>query len=142
MWYDAPRMTRLAIRLSVLIALLAAVVPAQAQGADGAALITRVDSAAFPAIDVYLAVNDAAGNHVAGLPAAAFALTEDSAPVAGAAAGEQETGVQVVFVLDTSSSMRGLPCVQIAPAYFPVASTWCTALAMRGSAGRGGAGPR
>ena len=40
------------------------------------------------------------------------------------------------------SSMRGLPCVQIAPAYSPLASAGCTVLAIRASAGRGGCWPR
>src|SRR5688572_15442396 len=70
------------------------------------ALITAVETSAFPAMEVYLAVNNAEGQHLAGLEASAFSLTEDSAPVSILTADEQAVGVQVVFLFDTSIAFR------------------------------------
>lgn len=78
----------------------------RAQVAEGTARISAVDTAAFPEVDVYLAVNDATGNRVASLAPAAFTLTENSAPVAALSVQEAEVGVQVVFVLDTSAAFK------------------------------------
>jgi hypothetical protein len=68
--------------------------PVLAQSAGGAATITAVDTGAFPDINVYLAVSDAAGNHLPGLLASAFALTEDTAALAGLKVSEQEVGTR------------------------------------------------
>ncbi len=79
---------------------------AQSAGSGSAATITAVDTGAFPDINVYLAVSDAAGNHLPGLPASAFALTEDTAALAGLKVTEQEVGTQGVIVLDTSAAFK------------------------------------
>ena len=79
----------------------------EAPAALGAgAHVTWVDEAAFPAITVYMAVNDAAGNPVYGLGQDDFALEEDGKPVqitgfTGAGSGSSST----LLVLDRSGSM-------------------------------------
>jgi hypothetical protein len=74
------------------------------QPVSGTVFITAIDPQAFPAVNVYLAVNDATGQHVAGLPAGSIRLTENSAPIAppGLSASEKEVGVEMVFAIDTS----------------------------------------
>ncbi len=76
--------------------------------AVGAAQITAVSVEAFPALTAYLAVNTAAGQHAGQLPASAFALFENTRPVAPAdlSVTEQETGLQLVFALDTSTAFK------------------------------------
>jgi hypothetical protein len=71
-------------------------------------LITAVDVQAFPDLTVYVAVNDAAGQHVAQLPPAAFSLTENSAaiPADKLAVAEKKVGIQAVFALDTSAPFK------------------------------------
>src|SRR5574341_71167 len=92
--------------LLIAFSAVAPSLPVLAQSAGGAATITAVDTGAFPDINVYLAVSDAAGNHLPGLPASAFALTEDTAALAGLKVTEQEVGTQGVIVLDTSAAFK------------------------------------
>ena len=92
--------------LSLLLGGLRAPFPARAQAGDGTALITAVDTQAFPGINVFVLVNDPAGSHIAGLSAEAFTLTENGAAVAGLEVTEQDVGVQVVFVLDTTDAFK------------------------------------
>ncbi|MCC7360789.1 MAG: FHA domain-containing protein [Anaerolineales bacterium] len=83
--------------------------PALAQDdAPGAARaqLTGVNSAAFPEISAFVRVNGADGAHTAGLPAAAFTLTENAMPVSGLRVAEEAVGVQVVFVLDSTDAFK------------------------------------
>src|SRR5436190_1124875 len=96
----------LSLSVFVCLSLLIFSIPARAQSENGTALITAVETSAFPAMEVYLAVNDAEGQHLAGLGTNAFSLTEDSASISSLTASEQEVGVQVVFLLDTSSAFK------------------------------------
>jgi len=79
---------------------------ALAQSAESAATITAVDTSAFPDMSAYLAVNDAAGNHIPGLPASAFALTENQSPISNLSVSETEVGTQGVIVLDASTAFK------------------------------------
>jgi len=74
----------------------------------GTVLITAVDAESFPDLTVYVAVNDAGGQHVAQLPSAAFTLAENSAavPADKLTVAEKEVGIQVVFTLDTSAPFK------------------------------------
>ncbi|MBP7690654.1 MAG: FHA domain-containing protein [Anaerolineales bacterium] len=82
-------------------------VGAQTPAPDGGqAVLTAIDASRFPAIDVYLAVENSAGQHLAGLPAEAFTLTENQSPVARPALMEAEIGVQVVFVVDVGPAFK------------------------------------
>jgi pSer/pThr/pTyr-binding forkhead associated (FHA) protein len=92
--------------LFIVFSAIAPALSARAQTADSAATITAVDTGAFPEMSVYLAVSDAAGNHVRGLPASAFALTEDQSPISNLAISESEVGTQGVIVLDTSAAFK------------------------------------
>ncbi len=92
---------------SLLLGLLLAPLPVRAQsGGQPLAQLTSVTVAAFPAVEAYLLVNDADGQRVPGLTAADFHLTENDAPVAGLSVAEQDVGVQVVFVLDTTDAFK------------------------------------
>ena len=70
------------------------------------ALITAVDTATFPEMNVYLAVQDATGQNIPSLPASAFTLAEDNSPVTRLSVSEEAVGAQVVFVLDTAPAFK------------------------------------
>lgn len=80
--------------------------PARAQRAEGTLDLTAVETAAFPTIHAYLSVNDADGWRVSELRAEDFMLLENTAPVSGLTVSEEEVGLQVVFVLDTSAAFK------------------------------------
>lgn len=92
--------------LFILLSAIASPLPARAQSAGGAATITAIDTSAFPDVRVYLAVADAEGQHVPGLPASAFTLTEDQSPISNLAVSETEVGAQGVIVLDSSAAFK------------------------------------
>ena len=98
--------TILRLLCGLLIAFIVAPRPALAQATDGTPAITAVDTSAFPEVRVYLAVSDAEGNHVPGLPASAFTLTEDQSPISNLSISEAEVGTQGVIVLDTSAAFK------------------------------------
>ncbi|MCS6909882.1 MAG: FHA domain-containing protein [Anaerolineales bacterium] len=89
-----------------LLGLLLQPALAQAQNGQPSAIITAVDVGNFPEIQVYLTVTDASGRHIPGLPASAFALTENQSPLPNFSLLEADLGVQIVFVLDTNSAFR------------------------------------
>ena len=97
---------RLLCGLLIAFTVIVAPRPALAQATDGTPAITAVDTSAFPDVRVYLAVSDAEGNHVPGLPASAFALTEDQSPISNLSISEAEVGTQGVIVLDTSAAFK------------------------------------
>ena len=83
--------------------------PARAAGtapSTGHAEITAVDASGFPTIQAYALLNSAAGQHIPGLAAGDFALSENGQPVANLAVSEQDLGVQVVFALDTGDVFK------------------------------------
>ncbi len=96
-----------AVSVLLLAASLLAALPARAQAGKAAVSLSAVDAGAFPAMQAYAILNDAAGQHISGLPASSFTLTEDGQPVAGLQAAEAEVGVQVVFVVDSSAAFKG-----------------------------------
>ncbi|MDW8327829.1 MAG: FHA domain-containing protein [Anaerolineales bacterium] len=79
---------------------------ARAQARQPSAVITAVDAGNFPEIQVYLAVTDASGRHIPGLPASAFALIENQSPLPNLSLLEADLGVQIVFVLDANAAFR------------------------------------
>lgn len=85
-----------------------ATLPPAPSPVTGTVLISAVDAQAFPSINVYLTVNDPSGQHVAGLPASAIRLTENSVPIApsAVAASEKDVGIEAVFAIDTSASFK------------------------------------
>lgn len=93
-------------RLLALLLVFSLALPAHAQTESGVAVISAVDTTAFPDLSVYLTVNDAAGERVAGLPTSAFTLIENGAPLSPQSVAEATVGVQVVFVLDTSPTFK------------------------------------
>jgi hypothetical protein len=93
----------------LLVAGLLAAWPARVQAGPAnlaSVTITAVDASAFPDMQAYATVNNAAGQHIAGLPAAGFTLTEDNLPVANLQAGEADRGVQIVFAIDSSAVFK------------------------------------
>jgi hypothetical protein len=98
---------RLLIVGAVLIAAAGlAALPARAATSTGSALITAVDLSGFPTIQAYAVLNAATGQHIPGLSAGDFALSENGQPVGNLAVTEQDQGVQVVFALDTSEAFK------------------------------------
>ncbi len=99
-----PRPPTLSIRgLCALLISFSAIV---SQKAGSTAVITAVDTSAFPDMRVYLALTNGAGQSVAGLPANTFTLTEDQSMISGLQVLEQEVGTQGVIVLDTSAAFK------------------------------------
>jgi len=101
-----------ALGLFLLAASLLAALPARAQALAARApkpasvTVTAVDASAFPDMQAYAVVNDGAGQHIAGLTATNFKLTEDGQPIAALQTGEADVGVQVVFALDSSAAFK------------------------------------
>ncbi len=97
----------LVLLIAMLLIFASALVRARvAPTPGGAARVTQVETSAYPAISLYVAVADANGQPRLGLRQNDFAVTEDDAPVAitafsGAGAGQ----VTSVLVLDRSGSM-------------------------------------
>jgi hypothetical protein len=90
----------------LLVASLLAAMPVRAQTGKAGVVISAVDASAFPAMQAYALVNDAAGQHIAGLPPANFTLTEDGRPAGSLQAAEADVGVQVVFAIDSSAAFK------------------------------------
>jgi hypothetical protein len=81
--------------------------PAQAQaGAEPQAQLTAVNAAGFPALEAFVRVNGADGQAVRGLTPASFRLLENGAPVSGVSVAEENVGVQVVFVIDSTDAFK------------------------------------
>ena len=78
---------------------------ARAQSA-ASAVVTAVDASAFPEISAFALVNDPAGQHLTGLAAGAFSLTENGRPVSGLSVQEAALGLQLVFVIDSSEAFK------------------------------------
>lgn len=103
----ARRIAVLALVLGLLIALPLPLLAAPPEQAGRQVLIGQVDTADWPRVSLYLNVLDAAGRPVEGLLAGSFRVLEDGTEVQAvdfAGLGEQRP-VDVVFVLDTTSSM-------------------------------------
>ena len=90
-------------RLLLSLLLLSSSSPVFAQ-AGGVASINLIDPSRFPQVSAAVSVLDEAGLHVSGLAASNFEVTESGQPVADLMVGEEETGVQIVFVLNTGAS--------------------------------------
>lgn len=78
--------------------------PVRAQAPQGSAVITAVDTAAFPAMRVYMQVADSDGNRIPNLPARAFELSENASPVAGVSVSQPKVGVQLALALDPTDA--------------------------------------
>ncbi len=76
---------------------------AAAQTSAGSAIITDVDTSAFPDITLYAAVTDNLGRPVLGLTD--FGLSENGQPVA-ASVSETIAGAQIVFLLDPNGAFK------------------------------------
>jgi hypothetical protein len=94
----------------LLLALIAGLawLPAPRAGAQSAAsaVVTAVDPSAFPEIQAFALVDDAAGQHLTGLAARDFTLTENGQPVSNLTVEEAALGIQLVFVIDTSEAFK------------------------------------
>ncbi len=96
------------------------------------AALTAIDASAFPAVQAFAQVSDAAGLPVAGLPASAFTLTENGQPAVDFQASEADVGVQVVFAIDSGAVFKGrdangvtrLAYIQQALADFAINKPW------------------
>ncbi len=86
--------------LAFLLCLSAFPVSAQA---TTSAIITSVDTSAFPEIRALAAVSDAGGKRLDNLPATSFQIFENNAPVTIGQVVEDEVGLQMAFVLESSS---------------------------------------
>lgn len=95
-----------ALSALLLAASLLAALPARAQTGQASVVLTAVDAGVFPAMQAYALVNDAAGQHLSGLAAKDFTLTEDGQPAAGLQVAEADVGVQVVFAIDSSLAFK------------------------------------
>jgi len=96
----------LCLAFLILVSVLFAQLPAQAQADGSSLLITEVDTSAFPEISAYLAVDGATGQNLSSLPTRAFSLAENGVSLADFSVNAEEVGVQVVFVLDTSPAFK------------------------------------
>lgn len=101
------RFGHLASILLVCLGMACLVMPVLAQG-EYSVRLAQVQTKAYPEITLYVEVNDASGNPITGLSQADFAVTEDGQPVqiVGFAGIGDERPVDVVFVFDTTRSMR------------------------------------
>lgn len=79
---------------------------AQAEAPGVTAAISAIDANNFPEIHAYLAVANAAGDHLAGLPAEAFSVLENDTAISTVALLEAEIGAQVVIVIDPGLSFK------------------------------------
>ena len=80
-----------------------AVAPAQSAQTAASAAITTVDTSAFPEVRAYLAVSEFEGSRVPGLPLSAFEIRENNSPAAIRGVSEEETGLQLAFVIESSN---------------------------------------
>jgi len=93
-----------ALLLAVVLLLpMAALPPANAQSTSYSLVITSVDASSFPDITTTLAVSDPKGLRVPALSKTAFTLLENNAPVAVSQITEDEVGVQMAVVLESSN---------------------------------------
>lgn len=104
---------RLAARLGVGLALILLLgEPRAAEGGAVTVRITQVDTAAFPEVHLYAAVEGPGGEPVRGIPAGAWRLLEEGEPrevpeaAALAALGDRRQA-SAVLLLDKSGSMAG-----------------------------------
>ena len=81
----------------------AAASPAQSAQTAASAAITTVDTSAFPEVRAYLAVSEFEGSRVPGLSLSAFQISENNSPAAITGLSEEETGLQLAFVLESSN---------------------------------------
>ena len=81
----------------------AAMTPAQSAQTAASAAITTVDTSAFPEVRAYLAVSEFEGSRVPGLPLSAFEIRENNSPAAIRGVSEEETGLQLAFVIESSN---------------------------------------
>ena len=97
----------LVLLVAMLLIFASALVRARvAPTPSGAARVTQVETSAYPAISLYVAVTDANGQPRLGLRQNDFAITEDGAPVALTTfSGAGASQVTSVLVLDRSGSM-------------------------------------
>ncbi|MBI3242251.1 MAG: FHA domain-containing protein [Chloroflexi bacterium] len=88
--------------LSAALAWVTASPPAAAQTSASAA-ITTIDISAFPEVRAFIAVSELEGNRVPGLTQTAFQLTENNSPLTITGLSEEETGLQIAFVIESSN---------------------------------------
>ena len=104
------RLTALTVLLRriALVCLSAALVwaaasPARSAQTAATAAITTVDTSAFPEVRAYLAVSEFEGSRVPGLSLSAFQISENNSPAAITSVSEEETGLQLAFVIESSN---------------------------------------
>jgi len=97
------RQSRFAILLGLIVVLGLAAAPAQAQTDTlPRVTLTSIDTANFPDISATVAVSGPNGLRVPGLTRGAFTLLENSSPVAIGQIAEEEIGLQIAFVVESS----------------------------------------
>lgn len=101
------RFRTFAVALWLCLAAACLSLPALAQG-EYTVRVAQVQTGDYPQISLYVEVSDASGKPVADLQQADFTVTEDGQPVdiVGFAGVGDERPVDVVFVFDTTGSMR------------------------------------
>lgn len=87
--------------LFVIAFLLCAVPPASAQTPTATAL-TAIDTSAFPEVRALVSISDKEGQGIGGLQAADFQLLENNSPVEVKQVSEEEIGLQLAFVIESS----------------------------------------
>ncbi len=99
------------VRRAVVIGLCGLLVGGGAAAAqEGPSLdIESIDASAYPTIS--MEVGGPPGLEIAGYPPDAFVVTEDGNVVDATVARVETTNLEVLLVIDTSGSMRGLPLV-------------------------------
>jgi pSer/pThr/pTyr-binding forkhead associated (FHA) protein len=81
----------------------AAASPAWSAQTAASAAITTVDTSAFPEVRAYLAVSGLEGSRVPGLSLSAFQISENNSPAAITNVSEEETGLQLAVVIESSN---------------------------------------
>jgi len=79
------------------------VAPIAAAQTSVSAAITTIDTSAFPEVRAFIAVSELEGNRVPGLTQTAFQLHENNSPVTLSGLSEEETGLQMAFVIESSN---------------------------------------
>ena len=89
------------VAVLLLIASFGALPLASAQTLASVAL-TYIDTSAFPEVRTFVSVSESDGRRIGGLQASDFQLSENNAPVEITQASEEETGLQLAFVIESS----------------------------------------
>lgn len=94
--------SRLTPAVLAMVCAALAFVPASAQS-SASIEITALNTANFPTVEAFVAVSDSLGNRVPNLPQTSFQLIENNSAAPIVEFSEEERGLQLIFVIESSS---------------------------------------